>query len=211
MAEPKSEEEFKNKTEELTNKISSLQKELNIQTISKEKFIEVQSQLSKLLDEKERLTKELVELKRMMAAEPPAPPVKPTVAATTPEEPRVKIITPEAAPKMGIPTMPSFPNAVSGMVKTQQGTILPSIIVEIKNKDGVPVRALKTNKLGQFAVSTPLPNGTYTIHLEDPQGVYRFDVIEVVAKGEAIAPLEILAKTEKDALREVLAKKLFGS
>ena len=58
-------------------------------------------------------------------------------------------------------------------------------------------------------VSTPLANGIFTLHLEDPQSTYYFDIIETALKGEVVMPLEIFAKTEKDKVKEELRKKLF--
>jgi len=206
----KPEEEFGKKTEELTNKITALQQELTKQTIPQERFLEIQAQLSTLLGEKERLTKELVELKKKLAEKPLEEAIKPTAIAQLAEEPRVKIVPPDIASKLGVPKPPSFPNAPSGVVKTQKGGILPSILVEIRNQEGTPVRALKTGKIGQFAVSTPLPNGTYTLHFEDPQGTFYFDIIELALTGGIVSPLEIFAKTQKDKEKEEIKKKLFG-
>lgn len=202
--------DLEQRTEELTNKILTFQQELTGETITRERFVKIQVQLSQLLKEKERLTNELVNLKKILAQKEGQQAIKPTVAAQAPEEPRVKIISPEVAPKLGMPRPPYIANIVSGMVKTQKGKILPGIIVEARNQEGTPVRALKTNRLGQFAVSTPLPSGIYTIHLEDPQKTFRFDIIELTLSGEIIAPLEIFAKTEKDKMKEELRKKLFN-
>ncbi|MBI5465291.1 PrgI family protein, partial [Candidatus Gottesmanbacteria bacterium] len=63
-------EEFAKKTEELTERITTLQQELTTPAITQERFIEIQAQLSQLLGEKERLTRELVELKKQLAAKP---------------------------------------------------------------------------------------------------------------------------------------------
>jgi len=59
----------------------------------------------------------------------------------------------------------------------------------VKDSSGDPVRALKTNKIGQFAISTPLPNGVYTIDLEK-EG-YQFDIVEVEITGQVMPPIEI--------------------
>lgn len=196
------------KTEELTGKITALQQELSRQTITRERFLEIQAQLSALLTEKERLSRELVELRRRLAERPEAA-VRPTMSAQVQEEPRVRVVSPSLAPKIGMPKATTIPNIVSGIVKTQRGAILPGILVEIRNTEGTPVRALKTGKLGQFAISTPLANGVYTLHLEDPQQTFHFDIIELTLSGGVVAPLEVFAKTERDKIREELQKKLF--
>lgn len=197
------------KTEDLTNKINALQKELSAQAITRQRFLEIQGQLSTLLEEKEKLTNELVELKKRLAQKP-EPTVKPAAIAQAPEEQTVKIVATDLAAKFGMPNPPTTPNIISGIVRTQKQGLLPGIIVEIRNQEGTPLRALKTGKLGQFAVSTPLANGLYTLHLEDPQHRFLFDVIEITLKGEIVLPIEILAKTTNDLVKEDLKKKLFG-
>jgi len=202
-------QEIDQKTKNLTARISSLQEELSRQTITHERFLEIQAQLTGLMTEKERLSKELLELKKQLA-EKPEMAVKPTMAAQAPEEIRVKVVSPTVAPKIGMPRIPSVPNVISGIVKTQKGAILPGILVEIRNQEGTPVRALKTGKLGQFAISTPLSNGTYILYLEDPQQTFHFDIIELTLNGGVVSPLEIFAKTERDKMREQLRQKLFN-
>ncbi len=203
-------ENLDKKTQDLTGKISALEQELSSQTITKERFLEIQSQLTALLKEKERLSEELVELKRQLTQKKETA-VRPTVASQAPEETTVKIVSANVAPKIGMPKPPTVPNTISGIVKTQKGMVLPGILVEIRNPEGTPVRALKTGKLGQFSVSTPLPNGTFTLHLEDPQQTFHFDLIEVALDGGIVSPLEIFAKTQKDTIREELTKKLFST
>ncbi|MBI4999469.1 hypothetical protein HZB97_01715 [Candidatus Gottesmanbacteria bacterium] len=201
--------ELQTKTEELTDQITSLQKELHDKEITKDRFIEIQGQLASLFKEKERLIKELVELKKMLSKKP-EPVVKPYALAEVPEEPTVKIVPSSIFSQIGLPKPPTLPNAPSGLVKTQKGAILPNILVEIRDQEGTPVRALKTNKLGQFAVVTPLANGTYTLHLQDPKDNYYFDIIQITLDGNLVAPLEIFAKTEVDRQRAELTKKIFG-
>lgn len=203
------EENLEKRTKELTEKISVLEQELQAKEMTRKRFLEIQGQLSQLLREKENLIKELVELKKTLAKEQEIP-VKPIGFAQAPKEETVKIVPPSVGPKIGMPKPPDIPNAPSGIVKTQKGAILPGIIVEIRSQEGTPVRALKTGKLGQFAVSTPLPNGIYTIHLEDPQKNFYFDTIEVTTRGEIMAPFEISAKTQRDREKEEIKKKLFS-
>jgi len=81
---------------------------------------------------------------------------------------------------------------------------LPGILVEIKDEEGNPVRAFKTNGLGQFASATPVANGTYTIEFEDPKGSNKFDAISIIAKGEIMEPLEVISEDEREDLRKML-------
>ena len=45
--------------------------------------------------------------------------------------------------------------------------------IEIKNKEGRTVRALKTNKLGQFSIAQSLPNDQYFLLAEN--GILLFE------------------------------------
>jgi len=98
--------------------------------------------------------------------------------------------TAEARPK--IPRMTSVPNVLNGLIKDQSGHLVEGAILIVKNEAGIPVRALKTNKLGQFLISTPLPPGQYRIEAEK-EGL-TFDIIEFEVKGVVIPPIEIYAK-----------------
>lgn len=90
------------------------------------------------------------------------------------------------------PTPPERANVVVGQVIDTSGKIVEGAILEIKDEQGRPVRALKTNKAGHFLIVTPLNNGKYTITTEK-EG-YNFDTIEIEAKDEKIEPIAIHAK-----------------
>jgi len=81
-----------------------------------------------------------------------------------------------------------IPNIISGTVKDREGRLLENIVVIIKDQDGDPVRALKTNKLGQFAISTPLENGDYAVEVSTKER--HFDIIKVVTDGSVLSPIE---------------------
>jgi hypothetical protein len=90
------------------------------------------------------------------------------------------------------PQTPSTPNKIIGMVFTQEGKLIENAIIEIQDKSGHAVRALRTNKLGQFETATPLSSGEYLVTVEK-EG-YDFDILKLEAKGEVIEPLIIKAK-----------------
>lgn len=100
----------------------------------------------------------------------------------------------KAQPAYGkmLPNTPTIPNVINGIVRDNKGLLLSTVVIIVKDKHNDPVRAFKTNKIGQFALSTPLPNGTYTLELEK-EG-YDFDIIEVDVDGSILAPIEIRAK-----------------
>ena len=118
--------------------------------------------------------------------------VRPVEAAkVTEKEATVRLVKPQMAVGKMAPSLTTAPNVINGIVRDHQGLILSSVIIVVKDPKGEPVRALKTNKIGQFAISTPLPNGTYIMELESPG--YSFDNVEVDVKGEVLPPIEIRA------------------
>src|SRR3989344_1469290 len=92
-----------------------------------------------------------------------------------------------------LPQSPEKPNLIAGITLDEKGKILPSVILEIKDRKGLPVRALKSNKLGQFFIATPLEDGIYQIAAEGAGK--RFAIIKLEAKGEIIPPLKIQAQS----------------
>ena len=142
----------------------------------------------------------------------PAPPTAQHVAGpTTPHQTTVKIITADTAVKAGLPRLTTFPNIITGIIKDSENNFLPGVLVTAKDKDGIPLRALKTNRLGQFAASTPLANGVYFVEIEDPRVRYRFDRVQITLNGSIVPALEIIAKSEREINRAKLEKELFGS
>lgn len=100
--------------------------------------------------------------------------------------------------------VPSFPNLISGRVLDTKGDFVPAVVIEVKDESGLALRAFKTNKLGQFASSTPLPNGTYIIELEDTLNRFTFMPTKLTLDGKEIPPLEIKPVDTRDELRKEL-------
>lgn len=90
------------------------------------------------------------------------------------------------------PSPPTKPNIVVGQVINPEGKIVEGAILEIRDSEGRPVRALKTNKLGHFIIVTPLVNGNYEI-ITEKEGL-EFDPILIEAVGKIIPPIAIRAK-----------------
>lgn len=99
--------------------------------------------------------------------------------------------SPEAAP----PAPPTRANIIVGQVIDTEKNIIDSAILEIKDSDGRPVRALKSNKLGHFMIVTPLINGNYEITTEK-EG-YKTEPLKLEVKDEIIPPIAIIAKKEE--------------
>lgn len=105
---------------------------------------------------------------------------------------------------VGLTHIPDAPNIVSGIVKDSRGNVLANILVEVKDSLGNPVRAFKTNPLGQFASATQLANGIYTIELEDPKKQHAFNIVQINAQGQIMLPIEIISHDAREALRQAL-------
>lgn len=178
------------------------------QTLTPQNIESLQKQLSEVLSQKAHLEKQLAELASKFQQKPPRQMYTPsTMPQPKKESSHIHKIPKNMAPKLGIPFTPDVPNLIAGIIKDARGNILPNILVEVKDKDDNPVRAFKTNSLGQFASATPLVNGTYTISFEDPQGNHNFETIEIAANGTLIPPLEVLSFDAREELR----RSLFGS
>ncbi|MBU1032000.1 carboxypeptidase-like regulatory domain-containing protein, partial [Patescibacteria group bacterium] len=104
---------------------------------------------------------------------------------------KVQVVIPQK-PAQTTVALTSFPNVINGIVKDRTGSYLEGVVAVIYDKEGLPVRALKTNKLGQFTGSTPLHNGTYTLELEKDNFI--FDVLQIELAGSILPPLQIITK-----------------
>jgi hypothetical protein len=193
----------------LEDKLKKLASELEEKNAADSRIIELQSQLTELMSEREKMNQELEKLRRQGSAVVTPPPTT-TTTTQTPKMPTIQIIAPGRAVKVGLPRLTTFPNIVTGIVKDKEKNLLPGVLVTVKDKDGVPLRALKTNRLGQFAASTQLPNGTYLVEIEDPRFRYTFDRAQITLNGSIVPALEIFAKSEKEITRAKLEKELFG-
>jgi hypothetical protein len=92
----------------------------------------------------------------------------------------------------GLPYAPSEPNIIYGVIKDRKGKLIPGAILEIKDERGFVVRALRSNKIGQFRTATPLDNGAYEISIEK-EG-FNFDIIKLNLNGGIAPPVEINPK-----------------
>jgi hypothetical protein len=112
------------------------------------------------------------------AATPTLPEQQPTTAATFNKT-------------LPFPDKPTIPNKLVGMVLTPDKDIVPNAIVEIAQQDGHIARAVKTNALGQFTISTPLKSGKYVVRVQkDPLA---FQPIAIELKNSIVDPLEIIS------------------
>lgn len=88
-----------------------------------------------------------------------------------------------------IPT-PTLANILAGLVVDDHDQLVETAILEIvASSTGIPVRALRTNKLGQFQIATPLPDGQYVVNTE--KDGYKFASVSFTAEGKIIQPILI--------------------
>lgn len=128
------------------------------------------------------------------AAPAPQSTYKPEVVAPVfrqgmPATPAVEaFFAPQAAP----PAPPEYANVVVGQVISGDGRIVDGAILEIQDSTGIPVRALKTNKVGHFIAITPLKEGEYELTAEKEGMV--FEPIKFKVAGEVIPPILVKGK-----------------
>ncbi len=168
------------------------------------KVLELENLLNDTAKQKQKLEGQIAELQKKLTDEKKDV-YTPSIAKEPKKETQNVRSIPEGLGKsIGLPIAPEFPNLVTGIVKDPRGNPLANILVEIKDADSNPVRAFKTNPLGQFASATPINNGTYTIEFEDPKAENKFDIIQFSATGQIILPIEVLSVDTREELRRSL-------
>ena len=105
---------------------------------------------------------------------------------------KISTITGEEEKEEALSIEKQLPNVVSGVVKNKEGKLLEGVVVIIKDRDADPARALKTDRLGRFAIATPLENGDYTVEISGRGD--SFDIMKVVIDGFVLPPLEFKEK-----------------
>lgn len=208
LEEEKNKEALEKEALLLTRELEEAKKEevLQQQTVpnpaSHQKVLELEDELQKTLSQKKQLEEQLLALQKKLDVQKKV--YSPGLATAVEETSHVRKIPKSMGTSVGLPIAPDAPNVITGIIKDPRGNVLPNILVEIKDKENNPVRAFKTNALGQFASATPLSNGVYTIEFEDPQGLNKFDTVEMQANGEIILPIEIMSTDEREELRKAL-------
>jgi len=168
------------------------------------KVLELENLLSDTAKQKQDLEGQIAELQKKLTNEKKEVYVPSIATEPKKETQNVRSVPQGMGKSIGLPIAPEFPNLVTGIVKDPRGNPLANILVEIKDADSNPVRAFKTNPLGQFASATPINNGTYTIEFEDPKAENKFDIIQFSATGQIILPIEVLSVDTREELRRSL-------
>ncbi|MFH1186638.1 MAG: PrgI family protein [Candidatus Levyibacteriota bacterium] len=189
----KAKQEEMKKTQGSADYNAAHQKVLELETLLNETVAQKQGLENKILSLQKKLDMQGKKVYSPSLAVPEKEPTK-----------NIRSIPKGMGKSIGIPNAPEYPNLVTGIIKDPRSNPLPNILVEIKDYEGNPVRAFKTNALGQFASATPLVNGTYTIEFEDPNGQNKFDIIQFSVKGEIILPVEVISVDTREELRRTL-------
>lgn len=91
--------------------------------------------------------------------------------------------------QLPFPSTPTLPNKPVGMVLGPNNELVSSAIVQITTSDGQVVRAVKSNSLGQFFVTTPLQSGNYVVTAEKTG--FDFGQQTLVLTNKILEPIEI--------------------
>ena len=85
-----------------------------------------------------------------------------------------------------LPDFVKTPNVISGVIVNSDGTLISDAVVIIKDSNQKPIRAVKSNQLGQFYTRTALLNGRYNIEI-NAQG-YKFNSVGIELTGSLVIP-----------------------
>lgn len=143
---------------------------------------EFSDDFQRILNELQELTNQASDISKQMAS-----------LSKAPQTSNLRNVVPAA--KKATTTnivLTTTPNILSGIVTDSANNYLEGVIVVTHNIEGLPVRALKTNKLGQFVAATPLPNGEYTLSLERDN--LSFDTIAISLDGKVLPPVLVAAR-----------------
>lgn len=177
--------------------------EMGVHEIEK-KIRQLQEELGKSMAEKDILQKKFFELANQRQSEITYKPSQAQASSEQVETSHVRSISSQSTVTAGFPSLPDIPNIILGIIKDARGKVLQHIIVEVLDSNDNPVRAFKTNGLGQFASATPLSNGIYKMRFEDPKKQHDFDTVEIELTGKIFQPLEIISVDQRERLRREL-------
>lgn len=154
----------------------------------------------------EVLNKQIEDLKQMLSKKASEPakvvvqkivkeveiPVFKASEATGQPAPKPNIVYTQ--PQTKISPLTNIPNVINGIIKDGNQKLVEGAVVIIVDARGDTVRALRTNKLGQFAITTPVSNGTYLVKVSKDELGVDFDVVSVEVKGEVLPPIELTGR-----------------
>lgn len=149
-----------------------------------------QTKIDSLTQEKNTVLQQMTSMRDAVTTERVAPITQPEYKQPVQAASQVRVAKPPPTP--ATVTLTENPNIINGIAEDSNGSPIEGVILTIKDKAGNAIRALRTNRVGQFIVGTPLENGTYYLELE--KNNYSFDTLEVTLNGSVITPIEIKSK-----------------
>lgn len=156
--------------------------------------VDYSKQVNKILADLQTLVNQASTIKQQIqVVQQPESETQAEIPQPIPREKVKVVVVAPTKPKQTQVALTTFPNVINGIIKDKEGSYMEGVVAVIYDREGLPVRALKTNKLGQFTGSTPLPNGTYTLELEKDN--FSFDVLQLELTGEVLPPLLIATKS----------------
>jgi hypothetical protein len=87
------------------------------------------------------------------------------------------------------PTKPSKPNKLVGMTLTRDNDLINNATLTLRDEGNRPITAVRSNALGQFFVTSQLPNGTYNISIS--KSGFTFSPLTITLEGKPVDPIEI--------------------
>ncbi len=121
----------------------------------------------------------------------PQPLPEPEIGLSEPLPTMVPITTGNQPNFTSLIVTPEQPNIITGLITTAEGNSIENAIIEIiDSATGIPARALRSNRLGQFQIATPLTPGAYIVQTE--KDGLQFSPVRVEANGTIIEPLIIM-------------------
>ena len=167
------------------------------------KVLELEKLLQEVQSQKLTLENQIIELRKKLEMKNQNV-FSPSIAQPKAQTQTVRQVPKELGKSLGLPLIADVPNLIAGIIKDPRGNPIPNILVEVKDEAGNPVRAFKTNVLGQFISATPLASGVYTISFEDPKAENKFDTIELKVIDEILMPIEVISPDTREELRRSL-------
>jgi hypothetical protein len=165
------------------------QAQVNPQAVDVTQVQQQQSLVDKLIQEEQRSASFARELISKMHRPEGVASAAPLMVAPQPQP--VTMTSPEMAPKTdrALPTLTTQANVINGFVFDADGQFIDGAVVVIKDDSGEAKRALKSNKLGQFVVTTPLANGHYVVEA-DKKGL-SLAILNIELTGQPVPALVI--------------------
>jgi len=173
-------------SEEKVNLEKEIDRNKDMYTKLQNQNIEIGEQLKQLQSQIQQMQSAPQEEKQALKQVLPAN--EPRISQKEIQDERTGILSPKVYQG---PSLSKKPNVISGIVRTKDGKLLPGVVVIVKNDKSRPVRAMRTNSLGQFITTTSLEDGVYVIELSKED--YSFGRFEVKLAGDVIPTYEFVA------------------